>query len=40
MLLVWAVIADSQHVEHLSIFSVRVVSEELVERALEVTKII
>jgi hypothetical protein len=40
MLLVWVMIADPQHVEHLSIFGVRVVSEDLVKRALEVAKII
>jgi hypothetical protein len=40
MLLAWAVIVDPQYVEHLSIFGVRVVSEDFVERALEVAKII
>jgi hypothetical protein len=40
MLFLWAVIVDTQHVEHLSIFGVYVVSEDLVERAIEVTKMI
>jgi hypothetical protein len=40
MLLLWIVVVDTQHVEHLRIFGVRVVSDDLLERALGVTKII